>query len=472
MHDMSAEPWDGARQYGPFEVLGRLPAPGLLLLGRDPALLRQVWIAPHAPGTPPLPAREREGMHPGHLRWIAGQRLADGGWDAYASPQGASLADRLRGHAPWNAVRGWLMDVAHALGARGEGDVAGLGGSPAHVWITDYGRALLLPFPVGASPGSATTSPPLLRGMVDAILAAEAARGGPLRWPARATRLLEAVRHGTPAEVRALLEADAGEPAVLTTQRRLVAWGLPVGIVALPSLIMASSAWTLVHTAHPETRALLPVATHLSNRRSQEGPPTAEDSLVAIYIGERLPRVMAIGRTAREESLEATLLKGDRAAFDSLIRVAERASPAQREAAVALVEGRWRGRPPEAVDMPAAQGLGLGAIAVALCAAVSLVGVLLGGRVPGLSILGLAVVKRDGHHAGRLRLLGRQAVAWGPMLGTAFSIISAPAQQANLVAAIGCAGALVLAGAGLLTVMRTPHRGLADRLVGTMVVPD
>ena len=87
-------------------------------------------------------------------------------------------------------------------------------------------------------------------------------------------------------------------------------------------------------------------------------------------------------------------------------------------------------------------------------------------------MLGLAVVDRRGRRAGRLRLLARQLVTWGPSVAAA-AVIAEGAVSGIYVRAAASGGVLlVLCGIALLVLLRTPHRGIADRLVGTVVVPD
>lgn len=462
---------EAAGRVGPFDVLGRLPspAPTPMLLGRDPALERDVWIQTHGPGVPAVEAEARLAMRPGQLRWIAGQREESGGWDAYAAVRGCSLSERLRHHVPWGELRSWLADIAEELVARNRAGTPSASLSTAHVWIRDDGHAMVLPFGLGAEAPAERATGGLVAASVDAILTAEAARGGALRWPARAHRMLEAMRTLTPPQVVALLAEDSGEPAVLTTQRRLVAWGIPVGFILVPSLSLSLAAWTDFATADADTRALLPYIEYVLDSRQDGVPDTRADSLVATYAGARIPAVRARFPNGAMRSMQEALLWNPLA--DSLITLAAQASATRRAEATQLVEQRWGGRPPKAVT-PHRIVAGVATALVGVGAVFSCVGGLLLGRVPLLALLGLAVVDRTGRRVGRLRLLTRQVITWGPSALAALLFASGtgsslPSWLGSVLAAV----AAVTAGA-LLLLMRTPHRGIPDRLAGTIVVPE
>jgi len=458
-------------------VRGAIAGNGRVLLAHDPVLDRPVWLLLHPAGTPPVPANDRVAMRPGHLRWIAGQRTATDGWDAYAALRGTSLPSRLAQHVPWGTLRSWLIDVAEELVAR-EGAVSGAGGvtepgalTPAHLWIADDGRAVLMPFALGGESGAPPAAGGLLRSVVDAVLAAEADRGGHLRWPARALRTLEALRSAAPRTAVSLLEADAGEPAVLTTQRRLVAWGIPVAFTMVPAFLFGMAAWTEVLSVNPESRALLPVMMYVEHQRGDGGLRTRDDSLAAIYVGVRLPAARARAASAPAGSLERDLLVGDSALTGEIEALAARATAAQRAAAAALVEGQWRGQPPEVPSFSMTWVYLLVALVMA-AAAGSLGSAVTVGRAPLLAMLGLTVVDRRGRRAGRLRVLARQLATWGPAVVAAAVIAEGSVSGLYLRAAVSGALLLALCGVALLVLLRTPHRGIADRLVGTVVVPD
>ena len=69
-------------------------------------------------------------------------------------------------------------------------------------------------------------------------------------------------------------------------------------------------------------------------------------------------------------------------------------------------------------------------------------------------------------------MLARQLVTWGPAVVAAAVIAEGSVSGMYLRAVASGALLLALCGIALLVLLRTPHRGIADRLVGTVVVPD
>ena len=143
---------------GPYHVLTQLStgAEETLSLGYDTRLLRKVWLRQTRAGEPPVPPVLRNIARPSRLRWLQGDRNADGSWDAYEAVSGAPLVNLLSERQPWQTVRHWLTDLAAELDASAKDD----GASHAvpdldRVWITSDGRAKLLDFP---APGAVTTN--------------------------------------------------------------------------------------------------------------------------------------------------------------------------------------------------------------------------------------------------------------------------------------------------------------------------
>src|SRR5208283_3040132 len=113
----------------------------------DGRLLRKVWLRRLAPGTPPVAPALRHLSRPGRLRWVTGQRSADGCWDAYEAPTGQPLLNLVSTRQDWEEVRFWLLDLAGELKAgEKDGSLPGVL-SLDRVWITADGRAKLLDFP-------------------------------------------------------------------------------------------------------------------------------------------------------------------------------------------------------------------------------------------------------------------------------------------------------------------------------------
>ena len=93
-----------------------------------------------------------------------------------------------------------------------------------------------------------------------------------------------------------------------------------------------------------------------------------------------------------------------------------------------------------------------------------------------LHIFGIAVVKRDGNAAGRLRLLWRNALAWGfcfllaPAAIILWTVLSGIAPALDWTASVGVVLAVPVFVAAAFAVCK-PMRGLQDWLSGTLLVP-
>jgi hypothetical protein len=84
-----------------------------------------------------------------------------------------------------------------------------------------------------------------------------------------------------------------------------------------------------------------------------------------------------------------------------------------------------------------------------------------------LRLFGAAVVTKRGHDAGRLRAL----IAWSPAILGVIGLVMADDRLMDGRAWIPCLLGLVLLLAGAIYAVRNPHRGLQDRLAGTVLVP-
>ena len=106
-----------AKRVGPYVVLDDTSAPAW-----RPGRLRRASLAPSV--DPLRPGRDASRVagaagdvsRPGRLRWLAGARDAQTGWDAYEAVEGAPLRGG-RGPSAWADVRRWLLDLASEIAA-------------------------------------------------------------------------------------------------------------------------------------------------------------------------------------------------------------------------------------------------------------------------------------------------------------------------------------------------------------------
>ena len=478
-----------ARRFGIYNVLGELGAWGneKLLLGYDDSLRRKVWIHVAPPRSPAVSPRRRDISRPGRLRWLNGVRLETEAWDAYEAVDGAALLN-LRGQRnSWKAVRIWLLDLAEEL------DIASADGAVApllrleRVWITAGGRAVLLDFP---SPGVASAPPQLVAGSdVNAAqqFLAEVANVALDRdtsaLPRHAQSFLESLRQQTFQATQVVvgnLNSLAGKLAHISRHRRLASilfWPAVAAVLALVGAAMFTfeqkrwdRQWAKEYPELPSLRLSLHAA-------------EAEQNDAMLLIPFNIHLAGHYGSVLTNESFWSK--PEARSLFTGELR--DRA----REAAKTLPEV-------SAIDLAKADGqvaqalktqktfeagqvvwltLGFGWMFLLLIAVVDLAVALILRQTMILRPFGMAVITRTGHEASRLRLLWRGLVAWFPLfLGALFLLplaLCSSADYANYgYILLGILLAIVVAWVGTaILALVWPHRGVADRLSGTTLVP-
>jgi hypothetical protein len=358
---------------GAFDVIGPLPGATGVLRGFDTVLGRAVWIWRHAPGTPPLPAADRDAARHSALRWIGGRRTAEEAWDVYAAIPGTMLRERLQRAASWPTCHQWLSTLARELETpREEPPSRAL--TLEQLWVTDDDALVVLPFPLALEGAPPAAARPVLSALAAAIEALPDGQTGRAGWSFGARRTLaEALRpEATPASVLAAA-AQEGDPVVgMTGARRLALWSLSAAPLVAVALFLA-----MVSLLADSVRAFNPVR--------------------------------------------------------------------------------------------------LSAWAFALGGAVAVLATPILRRGPMLRTLGVEVLTIAGARAGRLRGTLRQLVAWTPaaLLPQVMVWAMVPSPPLPLEALL--AGVLLLVAwmaALLVTGWRAPHRGLAERLTGTVLVPE
>jgi hypothetical protein len=125
-----------------------------MLLGRDPALQRQVVIWLRPPSVSPLGPARRGVSRATRLRWLAGGRRGDLQWDAFLAPSSYPLAELLKTRGPlsWSQARPILEQIAEELApACAEGALPD-SLTVDQVWIYPNGDIQLLDFPFRLDP--------------------------------------------------------------------------------------------------------------------------------------------------------------------------------------------------------------------------------------------------------------------------------------------------------------------------------
>ena len=482
---------------GPYHILETLDksADGEWLLGYDTRLLRRIWLHKLPAGTPPVPSQLRNLGRIGRLRWITGRRSPTENWDAYEAATGNSLVNLAAQAHPWSEVRYWLLDLATELEAALKDGTQPTALSLDRVWITSDGRAKLLDFP---APGIEAPAAAALAGL-------EAASGTESETTRFLSQVANAVLPGPnrvlvpkpssqqvppmPLHARTFLSrlpALPGADAIVTALKPLLSYPATVSRARRAALILACAVFPIVAglgfsvagrmmSGWQKQQPEIAVMEHLLQQRSlaqlpwvgdqEKGP---DDRLLAIYLAHNYRGTMT--NPASWSSIYATVtIAGEdrRFAEDSL---QQHPNPTEEEikAATAAIEPFLP--KPDSLDlftMPFFPLIVAGACLVVYVGGPALIAALLfrGGLL--LRLLGLAVVRRDGERASRMRVLWRGLIAWSPFLAMPFL-------AAALSPAVGAGWTTVMV-VGFLTAcvglsLSLPHRSLQDRLAGTCLV--
>ncbi|HRZ36008.1 MAG TPA: protein kinase [Candidatus Paceibacterota bacterium] len=491
---------------GPYQVLETLEtsAGAAWLLCYDLRLLRKVWLRKVPSGTPPMPPHLRSLGRVGRLRWIAGRRAPEENWDAFEALAGLPLVSLIGEPQPWDRVRFWLHDLASEISAaEKDGTLPAVLGLD-RIWITDAGRAKLLDFPApgalssanrgeanrGEALASPDPEPPANRRTEARDFLGQVARAalegrgagttGPaglsaaVPLPLHARKFIEAFGEWASAQaIATALEPLLSRVTVVSRARRM---GVVAACVAVPAFMTLGMVFGLkmldrMNRAQPgivQLNALLAqrAAGHSKWMKSGSGP---DDRLIAIYIAEHFRSTITNTETWSSPFV-ASMISGENRQFAER-SVLEHPRPTAQE-----VEEAGRALKPyvEASSSPGIlqeRWFPFMVFLVGLCVYVGLPALLCalafrGGLV--LRALGVAIVRKDGAPASRLRVFWRGLVAWSPVL-------LAPLLFGMLKGPLGPVWAAVLPGllAIGLTILSLAdrQRNLQDRIAGAWLVP-
>jgi hypothetical protein len=296
-------------------------------------------------------------------------------------------------------------------------------------------------------------------------------------WPLSASRFVDTLT-ASPApalpDVARAADALARGRAAITRGWRLLSIA---GVIVVPGLMAAmmigAGAFVFAQRRQVpvDTRVAASVLRDLEqiDRGRLEMAPDDRDAL-EVVLADRYRTTLSDARFYAPERLLA-LTPAHKAIADRVLR--REFAPGSVEAAAArpavrarLEEGaRFETPPFFALALMVFYGMLIVVALPGLIGAIAVRGVM-------LRMLGFEFVTADGRQASRLRVLGRSAIAWSPVLAPALAstvlggIASGPA-GVNLVLAATLAVQL----AGVVVAIVQPSRGLQDRLAGTWIVP-
>ena len=506
------------RHVGPYTILGNVRPDGSIQHGWDAAMQRAVWIIARPEQAPEATEARRTLSRLTRLRWVGGRRAPGDSWDAFEAPVGEPLSERLKKPVPWAVQQYWLLDISNEMIAATSDNTPLQEISADSIWVTPTDR---LVFPEGASIVSSNDTQNAQSPVTTAMLVAEIfdrvrrARtvDGPL--PGYALRTIASARAAaTPEQVRSLVQASLGRPVEVSRARRvgmLLATITPMVLFSLIGWLSTSQAKRVDPTgstmnglvlfvsdsartnpdsarkraidveANPrgsyriaramESIGLLPVIepdtiTPADTLRHQRHLAEVYlSSVLAARVRDTLT-APTLGRSAREVRARMEILQRN-PVIDS----------AEARAARFLVDTIWKGEIPGSELSTLAKFIPyvLLAAIIILSAGVSIVSGLLARRGPLLRGFQIDVVTASGAPAGRLRLLIRNLVIWSVLLLPIPAVVLAPRMSIGVLGTLLIGSLAVYAAAWAVAfwfAVRTPARGVAERVSGTWLVPE
>jgi hypothetical protein len=507
---------------------------GRVLVGEDAGLGRRVllWLRPRDDA--PLSAARRACSRTTRLRWLASGQHDDWQWDAFPAPSGGLLGDLVSASAPlaWSEAQPVLEQLADELVAsQGEGtlpDDLSIG----QVWLQPDGSALLLDESLReseAAPVVDRDSPGLVLLARIARLALEGTESsqGPVKavMPEYAKTLVDRLCGAGEAfqdaeEVRDALQGASGRPGVVTASRRAAQVVLQAGAVTPGWSMMLIGAWlgglmTLI--ALRETPAQLSEVTKMIQLASASevvgmaASPGVLSRAAAACRYEMDAEFCARVKTELDKGSQLlnrrlqTANWLERSAYYTSTEFIDTRKAARKELKVQPTDPRfmeeeaalwkslplesWTGQMPEQVNAESVvesfdEALRFAVlVALAVWPALWVLSAFIFRGGLALRIMEVSLVRRDGRRAGRFRCALRSILVWAPPTLLLFVAVLldgwywSTAQTGSghvwanwLAEGLRWTCLLLLATYPVLAI-RSPVRGLQDRLAGTYLVP-
>jgi len=467
--DSVPTPTREAERVGPYTVLEPLASAEPVFSAIDTELKRRVWLVRRPVGTAALPARERQSVRTGCLRWIGGRRSDTEAWDAYAAVRGEPIRDRLTRAAEWSDVHGWLRDVVEEIGSREDPAAETAIRSIDHVWIANDGHAMVLPFSIGTARPQHGNSKGLLGELATAVQQADAGLLRREEWPLQARALLQTFATDRLESVREALARAGARTGVMTSRIRATLWAATT-IPLVIGIVFTVFAATLSERDKQDEVRMEPLLGYLGRKHPVPDTLAAKRQSVATYVSGHFAKTIVAHRTDTVVSKILSAKEWKRA--DSVLAAIPVVTAADLQTADRLVDSVWHGVPPGEISRSLAVPLFSGAVLVPAFALFALLAAALVRRGFAMRALNLELITPDGQRAGRLRLLWRQILVWVPWTALAGSVSWIVLGRANA-ASLGI-GALALAitAAMTLSALKTPARGLSEQWSGTRMVPE
>jgi uncharacterized RDD family membrane protein YckC len=486
-------PPDSNREIGPYILNDATPIEQWST-AYDKLLRRPVWIKEAAPDSPALNETRRTVSRPGRIRWLAGTRGAQGGWDAYEAPPGIRLTQLAPHSKPWSAVRHWLADLTQEIEAAIDDETLPENVTLDHVWLTSDGRALLLDEPLaGRSAEHAGTysvkTPSGLQAFLDAMATFVTDQQ---TLPLHARAFLRRLANGAfdrATFIAGNLHSLICKPTDVTRRRRIASLILAPGIFLLASAALGIGTFRIwkrgemvFRTENPAQSQMLDavrVYAQVSGRdlASMEivGPATLENAPFADYVGKWVShRYGDFIRDARFETAARTLTNDERSIAKEIVTKYPAVSDEEFNAFDATVKAGINELEKYSRTMIFAIGPVLFGILLAAQAVVNLMSVAAFRTSLALRLFGLCVVDPSGNPVSRARHFFRNLIANAALVGCLIFFAFAELVTNSVFGAVACAG-LAIGGAILSTLFLIsaiiwPDRSWYDRIAGTRLV--
>jgi uncharacterized RDD family membrane protein YckC len=487
-------PLDSRKRIGPYLVVGALPAQGWFM-GYDELLRRPVWIKQTAADAPAICEVRRSLGRPGRVRWLAGTRSAEGGWDAYEAPSGVRLTQLESRSQSWSAVRHWLADLTHEIEAAIDDGTLPANLTLDHVWLTSDGRAVLLDEPLeGRSGGdnSAVYAVNEVSGLQRFLNAIAEYATDRRALPLHAREFLQRLSDGAfdrATFIAGNLQSLLAKPTRVTHRRRLASLLLAPGIFLLASVAIGVGTFRIwkhgevvFRAEHPEQSKMLDAVRLYAQVSGKEldsmefiGPAIVQDPPFGDAVGKWISyRHGDFIRGAGFDTATRTLTEEERDLAKKIVsrypNVTEEEFKGVDSTVTAAVDQFDEDTRASILALgPAVFGILLVAMAV-----VNLVSVAAFGTSLGLRLFAICVVDRSGGPASRGRHFLRNLLAYSALVGALVFMAFAHVIKNSVVGALLCSGiaiiGFILSAVFFISVLIWPDRSWYDRIAGTRVV--
>ena len=475
--------------FGPYLVLTRFreKAQDSLFLGYDDRLRRRVWIRTCPSRTPAVTAIRRDLSRSTRLRWLGGRRTADRCWDAYEAPEGKAFLDLLGEPHPWIVVRRWLLDLAQELkaGRRDQSLPAQLGFQ--NLWITASGRLKLVDFPVPRLredpanlphfSGEVADFPRFIMASAHAALQGVVPDPRQLSRPALGPLPLHAAQFFNNIQNETFEDTVESLRVLETTEAVVTSWRRLAHLICCTLLILFPTVSTAFLLIPPDTEPLRLGLLRYEQLQGQDSEESLEESTaLEIYIASRFGETISDPKVWFGSAAHEAIRESLRTLAEQIYNRHPRPSAQEISGATQTLRPFLQSVERQTDWLFQSLLVAMGGLSLA-----TFIGCLSGLFFRGgvlLRMLGIGVVSQTGSQVTRLHSFYRSLLAWSPglicllifpLFPWSVPMIRFVDERWLSLVVVSLAVASFLAGA--IWAVGSPHRGPADRIAKTYLVP-